>query len=55
MKGFSCCFFTFEEPVTSYFSCIGVLAATLFTPETPKVFFELKHFMHPSIAKEVSR
>ena len=32
--------------------CLSVLdlAATLFTPETPKVFCGLKHFNHPSIA-----
>ena len=31
------------------------LAATLFTPETPKVFCGLKHFTHPSIGIVVSR
>ena len=32
-----------------------VLAATLFTPETPKVFGGLQHFTHPSISIVVRR
>ena len=40
---FSVVFFKFEVPVTIYFSSIG-FAATLFTPETPKVFCGLKDF-----------
>ena len=31
------------------------LAATLLTPETPKVFCGLKHFTHPSIVTVLSR
>ena len=40
----------------STFTEIGLdLAATLFTPEPPKVFYRLKHFTHPSIGIVVSR
>ena len=34
---------------------IDDVAATLFTPETPKLFCGLKHFTHPSIGIVVSR
>ena len=37
-----------------WFNCIGYVPATLFTPETPKVFW-LKHLTQPSIGKVVSR
>ena len=36
-------------------SIVFDLAATLFTPETPKEFCGLKHFTHPSIGLVVRR
>ena len=44
---FGLLFFTFEELVAIHFNCILDSAATLFTPETPKVFCGLKHFTPP--------
>ena len=41
-----------QSPVTSV---VLDLAATLFTPETPNLFCELKHFTHPYIGIVVSR
>ena len=41
-----------ESPVTSI---VLDLAATLFTPETPKGFYGLKHFTHHSIGRVLSR
>ena len=50
---FFCCVIMSEEgfPFTSI---VLDLAATLFTPETPKVFCGLKHFTHLSIGIVVS-
>ena len=51
-----CCVFSFVLLCLSRFnSNVLDLAATLFTPETPKVFCGLKHFTHPSIGIVVSR
>ena len=46
MNFFVCCFIKSKEVVTVEFNCIDS-AATQFTPETPEVFCELKHFPPP--------
>ena len=46
--GFSV-FFSRLKNQSPFTSIVVGLAATLFTPETPKVFCGFKHFTHPSM------
>ena len=47
--------FFMSEDSSLISSIVLDLAATLFTPETPKVFSALKHFTHPSIGILLNR